>query len=336
MSVSTRNTLAVMAAGLAFAGWAYAGGGMGSSAGNSCNSGCGPKGHNVVVPGANVGAPTVSQGGIKGLSKGQQQVFVPGVNVAGAHVQVGAPTIAVNGAGVAFGAKTFVDMELNVEVEQRTDNRQFISSGGFYDEATGVAPSVIHGLNIEGNVETYSETITEQVPTTQTSCVAQSGYTTSWRPVQAVCVDDKGTPHPASRLSADQRVDANFDGEIFRCMAGTSMRVILGDQAQLAGGSASSRFQNTSGFSCAKGEALVHRRGGRLVCQTQRPQRDCNERSLLRRNGPGIKLVQMHAERACVPTTTTVMQTVQRQVQRTRPAKTAPMVFDGGVGQSVN
>ena len=336
MSVSTRNTLAVMVAGLAFAGWAYAGGGMGSSGGNSCNNGCGPKGHNVVVPGATVGLPSVSQGGIKGLNKGQQQVFLPGVNVSGANVHVGSPTIAVHGAGVAFGSKTFVDMELNVEVEQRSDTRQFVSSGGFYEEATGVTPSVISGLNIEGNVETYSETITEQVPTTQTSCVAQSGYTTTWRPVQALCVDDKGTPHPASRPSADQRVDANFEGEIFRCMAGTSMQVILGDQAQLAGGSAAASFQNASGFSCAKGEALVHRRGGQLVCQTQKPQRNCNERSLLRRNGPGIKLVQMHAERACVPTTTTVMQSVQRQVQRTRPVKTAPMVFDGGVGQSVN
>ena len=336
MSVSTRNILAVMVAGLAFTGLAYAGGGMNGSSGNSCNKGCGPKGHNVVVPGATVGLPTVSQGGIKGLNKGQQQVFVPGVNVAGANVQVGSPTIAVHGAGVAFGGTSFVETGLNVQVEQRVDDRQFISSGGFYDEANGVAPSVVNGLNIEGNVETYSETITEQVPTTKTSCVAQSGYTTAWRPVQAVCVDDKGTPHPASRLSADQRVDVNFEGEVFRCMAGTTMQVILGDQSGLAGGRTSASFQNASGFSCAKGEALVHRRGGKLVCQAQIPQRNCNERSLLRRNGPGIKLVQMRAEQACVPTTTTVMQSVQRQVQRTRPVKTAPMVFDGGVGQSVH
>ena len=336
MSVSTRNTLAAMATGIALAGWAYAGGGMGNSGGNSCNNGCGPKGHNVTVPGATVGLPTVNQGGVKGVGKGQQQVFVPGVNVSGANVRVGAPTIAVGGAGVAFGTTSFVDTGLNVQVEQRADNRQFIASGGFYDEANGVAPSVINGLNIEGNVETYSETITEQVPTTQTSCVAQAGYATGWRAVQAVCLDDKGTPHPASRLSTDQRVDTNFEGEIFRCVAGTTMQVILGDSASLTGGSSSASFQNASGFSCAKGEALVHRRGGELVCQTQIPQRNCNERSLLRRNGPGIKLVHTRAERACVPTTTTVMQSVQRQVQRTRPAKTAPMVFDGGVGQSVH
>ena len=335
MSVSTRNTFTAIAAGLAFAGLAYAGGGASGSAGNSCHKGCGPKGHNVVVPGATVGQPTVNQGGIKGMGKGQQ-VFVPGVNVSGANVQVGAPTIAVGGAGVAFGATSFVETGLNVQVEQRFDDRQFVSSGGFYSEPNGVAPSVISGLNIEGNVETYSETITEQVPTTQTSCVSQSGYTTAWRPVQAVCVDDKGTPHPASRPSADQRVDTNFEGEIFRCMAGTSMQVILGDQSGLAGGTSSASFQNASGFSCAKGEALVHRRGGQLVCQAQIPQRNCNERSLLRRNGPGVKLVHTRAPAACVPTTTTVMQSVQRQVQRTRPVKTSPMVFDGGVGQSVH
>ena len=336
MSVSTRNTMVAVVAGLAFTGLAYAGGGAKGSSHGGCNSGCGPKGHNVVVPGATVGLPTVSQGGIKGMTKGQQQVFVPGVNVSGANVQVGSPTIAVGGAGVAFGATTFVDTGLNVEVEQQFDNRQFVSSGGFFSEPNGVSPSVVNGLNIEGNVETYSETITEQVPTTQTSCVAQSGYTTAWRPVQAVCVDDKGTPHPASRPSADQRVDANFEGEIFRCMAGTTMQVILGDQSGLAGGTSSASFQKASGFSCAKGEALVHRRGGQLVCQAQIPQRNCNERSLLRRNGPGIKYVHTRAQRACVPTTTTVTQSVQRQVQRTRAAKTAPMVFDGGVGQTVH
>jgi len=334
MSVSTRNTFAAVTAGLAFAGLAFAGGGMSGSGGNSCNSGCGPKGHNVVVPGATVGTPTVSQGGIKGMGKGQQ-VFVPGVNVAGGNVHVGSPTISVGGAGVAFGATSFVDTGLNVQVEERFDNRQFIGTGGYVDSPDPVAPSAISGLYVDGNVESYTDTVTEQVPTTQTSCVQQSGYTMAYKPVQAVCVDDKGTPHPASRPSSDQRVDSNFEGEIFRCMAGTTMQVIIGDDTGLAGGRTATSFNNASGFSCAKGQALVHRRGGQLVCQAQIPQRNCNERSLLRRNGPGIKLVKTKAPAACVPTTTTVMQSVTRQVQKTRPAKTGPMVFDGGVGQSV-
>ena len=334
MSVSTRNTVIAASATLFMAGLAYAGGGMGSS---SCDKGCGPKGHGVVIPGATVGLPTVNQGGRMG--KGTQ-VVVPNVSVFGANVQVSSPTIAVGGAGVAFGGTSFVDTGLSVQSNRAgefsgLEGQQFISSGGFYSEPSTIAPSVVDGLYIDGNNESYTDTVTEQVPTTQTTCVNQGGYSTTYRPVQAVCVDDKGTPHPASRPSADERVDVSFEGEVFRCMAGTSMQVIIGNGSQLAGGATSNSFQNASGFSCAKGEALVHRRGGELVCQPQVPQRNCNERSLLRRNGPGVKLIQMRAPASCVPTTTTVMETVTRQVQRTRPAKTAPMVFDGGVGQSV-
>lgn len=333
MGVSTRNTMLAATVAIAMAGVAYAGGGMGS---NGCNSGCGganaPKGHGVMIPGATVGVPTVGQGGMMG--KGQQ-VMVPGVNIAGANVRVSGPSIAVSGAGVSFGQSSFVDTRLNVvESTQRFDDRQFRQSGGFFSEPNPVLPSAIDGLFVEGNQETYTDTVVEQVPTTQTTCINQGGYTTALRPVQAFCIDDKGTPHPASRPSSTERVDANFEGEIFRCMAGTSMQVVLGDRSTLAGGS--TNFQKASGFTCAKGQSLVHRRGGELVCQAQIPQRNCNERSLLRRNGPGIKLVQTRAPAACVPTTTTVMQSVTRQVERTRPVKTAPMVFDGGVGQSVH
>ena len=332
MGVSSRNIIVAGIAGVAITGFAYAGG-MG---GNGCNSGCGgingAKGHGIVIPGASVGTPSVNQGT---LGKGQQ-VVVPGVSVSGANVRVASPNIAVSGAGVAFGGQpSIVDTGLNV-VEapiQNFDNRQFLSTNGFFAEPNPVAPSAVDGLFVDGNVESYTDTVTEQVPTTQTTCINQGGFTTQLRPVQAFCIDDKGTPHPASRPSSDQQVDANFEGEIFRCVSGTTMQVVMGDRSNLAGGSTA--FQNASGFSCAKGEALVHRRGGQLVCQTQIPQRNCNERSLLRRNGPGVKLVQTRGPAACVPTTTTVLQPVTRQVQRTRPAKTAPLVFDGGVGQTV-
>ena len=335
MSVSTRNTLLTTLGALVLAGMAWAGGGMGG--GSDCNGCSGPKGHGVVIPGAGIGVPVVSPGITQlggagcngcGLPKGHS-VTIPGVNIAGPNVTVGAPNISVNQAGVAFGTTSFVETGLAV---QGRDDRTFLSTGGAYHQGSGVATSALNSLNVAGVEETYTDYVTEEVPTTQTTCVAQSGQTSAWRPVQAVCVDDKGTPHPASRPSAEERVNPDFEGEIFRCMAGTTMQVILGDR-ELSGGHAG--FKNASGFSCAKGEALVHRRGGQLVCAAQKPRRNCNERSLLRRNGPGIKLVHASRQNACVPTTTTVMQTVTRHVERTRPAKTGPIVFDGGVGQSV-
>ena len=89
-------------------------------------------------------------------------------------------------------------------------------------------------------------------------------------------------------------------------------------------------------FACQKGEALVHKSSGHLVCAPQMPARSCNERSLLRRHGPGIKLVKAKTRtKTCVPRTRTVMTTVQKDVERTRETKAQSMVFDGGVGQGV-
>ena len=59
---------------------------------------------------------------------------------------------------------------------------------------------------------------------------------------------------------------------------------------------------------------------GKLICQTQSPQRDCNERSLLRRHGPGMKFVT-------VVTTETIAPVCKAAVS------TSAMLLDGGVGQ---
>ncbi|MFX8466429.1 hypothetical protein ABTL61_19530, partial [Acinetobacter baumannii] len=51
---------------------------------------------------------------------------------------------------------------------------------------------------------------------------------------------------------------------------------------------------------CQKGEALYHSASGGLQCRPQTPARDCNERSLLRRFGAGIKVMALSGERQCV------------------------------------
>ena len=114
-------------------------------------------------------------------------------------------------------------------------------------------------------------------------------------------------------------------------MAGTRMQVTLGS---VENGEAN--FDHGQTMACAKGEALVQTAGGELACKPQIPQRNCNERSLLRRSGPGIKVVQTRrAEKQCVPQQRTVMKTVSREVERVRESAPKPMVFDGGVGQGV-
>jgi len=336
MTVSTRNTLMVSAGLLSVAilgGMAYAGGGSGGM--SPCSGGCGPGGQGpTVIPGAGMGGSNMGHGGGNSGQSGPccqgpkgPSVHIPGVNVSGPNVMVHGSNVTVNQGSIVSHTQSYI----NTSIVGGGESSVIVSGGGGYYTAQGVASTAISELNVDGAAETYMETITEQVPSTEQYCEDEFVMKTTLRPLQAVCVDDKGVPHPASRIDASDRVPAAYHGELYRCMAGTSMQVTLGSVDQ---GKAS--FAHGETFACRKGEALVHQRGGDLTCAPQAPARSCNERSLLRRHGAGIKLVEARTKtKTCVPKTRTVMKTVERQVERTRETAGQAMVFDGGVGQGV-
>ena len=74
----------------------------------------------------------------------------------------------------------------------------------------------------------------------------------------------------------------------------------------------------------SSGEALYHVPGkdaGRLECRPQKPARDCNERSLLRRFGAGIKIL-----------TIVITEKYTAYREHSTQATSTAMTFDGGVG----
>ena len=71
---------------------------------------------------------------------------------------------------------------------------------------------------------------------------------------------------------------------------------------------------------CAAGEALWYE-GGRVECRLQIARRQCNERSLLRRFGPGDKLVRIRD--------------TEMRAARTETTFSGQMTMDGGVGAGV-
>ena len=318
MGVSTRHTfLAGLAAASVFAitGAAWAGGGMGG--GSPCASmGCG----NASPP-----PPPPPSPGCCGVHKGTN-VVLPSVKVAGPHIAVKAPSVSVHHGKIVFGGSTHISGSVHAKGETT-----IVSGGGAYFAPQGVAASSLAKLNVTGGEERYTETVTENVPVKEEICIDEITEKIMVRPVRAVCLDDSGTPHPASQVSGARDVSASYSGEIYRCMAGTSMQVTLGQVKDNR-----VDFSQAETFSCRKGEALVRRATGELSCATQTPQRDCNERSLLRQYGPGIKLIPARAQvKACIPQTRTRMQTVTREVERVRPFESGPIVLDGGVGQGV-
>ncbi len=300
MGVSARHSfMAVcMLMGAGLGGWAAADGPAGKKPSSACCAG--QKGH---------------------------RINVPNVSVAGPNIHVSTPSVIVRQGNVSVGGASFVDTRIVIGGGSAGAGT-FVSAGGSFFSPSPVPPSAITDLSVEGGEETYTELVTEDVPYEETVCVDQPASLVA-QPVQAVCIDDKGAPHPASQAFPGEAVDADYDGELFRCVAGTRMQVTIGE---LAGGESTATGQT---FACDKGEALVHAPGGALSCAPASPQRECNERSLLRRYGPGAKLVSAPPQGQCVDVVRRGVRTVTREVERKLPAQPGNIVLDGGVGQTV-
>jgi hypothetical protein len=236
--------------------------------------------HPIGVPGVFVPAPNVS-------------VVVGGPNIGGSNVVVGGPTIVGGSSTTIFGGGA------------ASGGVYYGGGGGYVSSPAPVSPGLIDGLNVGG--ERVMETVMETRTATETVAI------------RAVCIDDRGMPHPASRTSGDEQVAAGFDGEMFRCMAGTRMEVAIG---RMVDGRAV--FDGGRTLSCDKGQALSYKSGA-MVCTAQQARAACNERSLLRRYGPGIKYATV---------TTTQQVATQRQSAQTTSFRSS-MFIDGGVGQGV-
>lgn len=238
-----------------------------------------------------------------------QIVKVPGVRAPGASVVVGA-------GNAGHGYSTYIQGG-----QQEQAGIYYFNQRGQGAMTAPYESSVLNNLNVEGGMQT----VTEEVAVTEQYC-APTQVSVMQQPVQAVCIDDKGAPHPASQVFGDETISPTYSGEVFRCMAGTSMQVNVGSFSNNA-----ATFDGGRTFSCQKGEALSHSAGGQLSCAPAAPQRNCNERSLLRRYGPGVKTIQAKTP-ACIPSERTVM----KQISVEKPiASSGRIVLDGGVGQNV-
>lgn len=250
-------------------------------------------------------------------------VNVPGVSVAAANVNVGATSTVVASAGVS----TTLSSGVVVSGGGSASGYAYGGGGGGFYSNPGVSQSSINGLSVNGGYET--KLVEEEQSLTENYCIDKIVEELKIRPVQAMCVDDTNTPHPASRVDGGTEVDSNYSGEVYRCVAGSHMQVTLG---QLVDGAAN--FTQGETFSCKKGEALWHTKGGQLTCRPQTPERNCNERSLLRKYGPGVKLIEVAAKKnICEPATRTKVTKIQKEVKVPRVIPAGNLVLDGGVGQ---
>jgi hypothetical protein len=265
------------------------------AAGQALAGGCG-----CVTPPACCSAPTPPQPPHYNCCQQPNiNVNIPGVNVnvgasviVNANVQAQANVLATGGAGGAV----FVN-----------------GGGGGGGYLMPGAPGLIQGLNVDGGG--LRRTAYEASRTKITRVV-----------LEAVCLDDKDVPHPASQVTPDRDIEDSYDGELYRCIAGTRMQYTF---AEYNGRVA---FDHGQTVTCQKDDALYHTPGapgsggGAIECRRQKPARDCNERSLLRRFGAGVKIL----------TLVTIEKYTAYREETTSATTTSSLSLDGGVGGVMN
>ena len=245
---------------------------------------------------------------------GGPNIYAPNVHIGGPNVHIGGPNIHVGGIHLNSSVNVNVTASASASANAMAragggasagGNTYIYSGGGYIGGGAAPAATALSGLRLAGVTEMYQEERTR--------------FVEEWRLVRAVCVDDSGTPHPASRPDPDLRVDPHYDGEIYRCMAGTALQATVGwrnDDGDL--------WEGGQTIVCDKGEALRHRPGGELSCAIEEARRNCNERSLLRLHGPGEKLIYYRYEE-------TYVESYERRSE-TASMSSMTLMLDGGVG----
>jgi hypothetical protein len=172
-------------------------------------------------------------------------------------------------------------------------------------------------------------------------CVFQEA--TVVKAIHAECVSADGHSFPASHMVGATWLDASYEGEVMRCIPGSTLKVTVGEVVQSDQGMASS-FTNGQQLNCGQHEALRHFKDGMLKCAIEVPVPDCTERTNLRRWGTGDMFFS-YRTRVCAQTHREYSQISQQQESTTSESSSESgsgemvlkgMQLDGGIGAGAN
>ncbi len=246
----------------------------------------------VIAGAAQAGGPSSGCGCVPT----SHQVRVPGVEITAPTVIVNLPTLNVtSGGSSSANANANADSSASANVGVSVTNNTSSVSNAQAQENASFGGGGSGSWSDSGSVTTTIEAVRVETPApieTRRICAAFKAAVKVIA-IQASCLDDKSIPHPASQLGPEREITDGYEGEVYRCIAGARMQYTVADYA------GQTNFDHGQTLTCQKGEALYHTAAGVLQCRPQKPARDCNERSLLRRFGAGIKIVKISQANVC-------------------------------------
>jgi hypothetical protein len=137
--------------------------------------------------------------------------------------------------------------------------------------------------------------------------------------IHAVCVSAGGREFPASHMRPETWIDTTYEGEVARCIAGSTVRAVIGDVTQTDQGMAGT-YDNGEVLACGRGEALWHYKNGMVKCGPAMPVKDCTERTNLRKYGTSDFFFS-YRTKVCAS-----------RVAKAKSVDTSSVNWDGGVG----
>jgi hypothetical protein len=211
------------------------------------------------------------------------------------------------------GGKLVLNVDVGAKAQAAAGAQAQAGGGGGSWSSEEGGQSLIGVLNVDMGEQTHAEI--RKVAYQATRHVIKRVI------IQAQCIDDRMIPHPASQTHSERDVDDAYEGEIYRCIAGTHLQAIFADYK------GEIRFDGAETLDCRKNEALYHSAGGAVACHEQKHERDCNERSLLRRYGAGVKVLTLVKDE-----TYTAYREETVTSTETQKTQSSSLMLDGGVG----
>jgi hypothetical protein len=151
------------------------------------------------------------------------------------------------------------------------------------------------------------------------TCEAQPA--TVVKAIHAICIAAGGAEFPASHMLGESWIESSYEGEVARCIAGSTLKVVIGDVVQSDQGMAGT-YERGKVLMCGPHEVLRHYKDGMLKCAAAMPVPDCTERTNLRRYGTSDFFFAYRAE-VCAATAHEVS---------VRDTNVSGMTLEGGVG----
>jgi hypothetical protein len=144
--------------------------------------------------------------------------------------------------------------------------------------------------------------------------------------IHPVCVSADGREFPASHMVGDTWIDSGYEGEVARCLPGSTLKVRIASVVQSDQGLATALSKGQT-LSCGPRQAVRHYKNGQLKCAPAVPVADCTERTNLRKWGTGDMFFS-YVAKLCIPDDMTGGASRESAAETAQPTRQAYLQSD--------